>query len=175
MKKRLLTLAMAGVMVTAAMAPVAMAADSGTATVTYVTGAGTPEGSDGSYYVVFPADLTFFDKTDSPKHTVELKATSGLVTDLAKDLVVNVAVAGAGELSNTGNYSTDKISYEVDYAGTKLNKDNKNISFDLTPTAATKQGTGKITAESMPKVPKGTMFTDTLTFTLTQTTPTVSP
>lgn len=168
MKKRLLTLAMAGVMVTAAMAPVAMAADNGTATVKYVTGAGTPGGSDGSYYVVFPADLAFLDESASPTHTVKLEATSGVLGDLSDTLSVNVKVDGTGELSASG--VTGKVSYQVDYTESKVLSENaKSVNLTLSKANNSKTGTGSITENNMPKVPKGTIFTDTLTFTLSET------
>lgn len=172
MKKRLLTLAMAGVMVTAAMAPVAMAANTGNATVTYVAGAGTPDGSDGSYYVVFPADLTFFTEDDTPSHTVELKATSGVASDLNQNLVVKVDVTGTGLLSNA-SYDANDISYEVDYNGSKVNEGTTTASFNLTPAASSVTGNAAIKETTLPNVAKGTAFTDTLTFKLTQTAPTV--
>lgn len=171
MKKRLLTLAMAGVMVTGAMAPAAMAANSGNATVSYVAGAGTPDGSDGSYYVKFPADLTFFSKDDTDSHIIELCATSGAVTSLSSTLSVNVNVKGKGVLSATsGSYGT--IDYQIDYTDDIFDKNEatNGIDLTLTPTSATKTGNASITSKSsFPVAAKGTVFTDTLTFALTQT------
>lgn len=166
MKKRLLTLAMAGVMVTAAMAPVAMAADTGTATVTYVTGAGQPGGSDGSYYVLFPADLTFFESTETPRHTVELAATTGAVTDLDATLSVNVNVTGKGILEASGYTGID---YQINYGSeaTTFSKSKTSVDLTLTPTDATKEGTASITG-TVPNAAKGTAFKDTLTFRLSE-------
>lgn len=172
MKKRFLTLAMAGVLTTAAVAPAAMAANSADATVSYVAGAGAPTDSDGSYYVLFPADLTFFAHGDNPTHTVELKAANGDMSTLAQDLDVKVDVTGTGELSNN---SYGNIEYQVAYDSNSatINKTSTSAAFHLTIADSSVKGTGSITTleDDMPSVPKGTAFSDTLTFTLSQTAP----
>lgn len=175
MKKRFLTLAMAGVLATAAVAPAAMAADTGNATVSYVAGGGAPTDSDGSYYVLFPADLTFFAHGDNPTHTVELKAANGDMSTLAQDLEVKVSVAGTGQLSNA---SYGNIGYQVAYddnSTATISGTSKSANFNLTIADPSVTGTGSITTAEgdMPSVPKGTAFSDTLTFTLSQTAPVI--
>ena len=171
MKKRFLTLAMAGVLATAAVAPAAMAADTGKATVSYVAGAGVPGDSTGGYYVLFPTDLTFSKQDDTPTHTVELLPTD-TTAGLPADLEVEVSVkATNGVLKNT---SYSDIAYKIDYTdGGSQNvtvNDATAKKFTLDETNDVVTGTGSITGD-VGTYARGTAFSDTLTFTLSQTAP----
>ena len=204
LKKKVTAAVLAGVLATAAVVPMGLTASAksqGNVDVQYIAGALVPDGSDGSYYVTIPSNVTFTGAQDAKNMNVQLHRTDVNKT-LNPDLEVTVDVYSKNNyiLKNAGFSQTGV--YELVYTGTgATNADtalaNKTpagpASADagaevgvLTPDAnknvTTNQKslvgeiTGKATLKTEPTVDvPGTPFTDTLTYYVTQTVPTVQP
>lgn len=184
MKKRLATLAIVGAMAVAAMAPATVfaAPSQHRTTVQYVNGAVVPDGSNGTYYVLVPSNITFTDTTKSAAQNLELRSTAGgtTLTDLPSNLAisVNVQSKNGALLTTSGGYTS--LKYTVDYGGGKtLNQDTgANTDLDLgqlTINAPKINGTATLTDGQTVSSPKGTIYQDTLTYTIEQEEPTVGP
>lgn len=114
MKRRMATLAIVGAMTVTAMAPATVFAATGQSDVYYKHGAGAPEGSDGSYVIVFPTNITFNSQNGAPSqatHKVSLQKTSETV-GLPDNLSVSLTVASENGMKLVDE---DNASREVDY------------------------------------------------------------
>lgn len=119
MKRRMATLAIVGAMIVAAMAPATVFAATGQSDVYYKHGAGAPEGSDGSYVIEFPTNITFNSQNGAPSqvtHKVPLQKTSETV-GLPDNLSVSLTVASENgmKLVDEDNASR-KVDYQIKYA-----------------------------------------------------------
>lgn len=183
MKRKLATMAIVGAMAVTAVAPATVfaAPSEHQTTVQYVNGAVVPDGSNGTYYVLIPSDITFTDTTTTGTQNLELRSTAGgtTLTDLPSDLAISVDVKSANNASLTASgYSG--LSYSVEYTGSKTLDDSvgANTDLDLGQLTIAKpkiDGTATLGAGQTVSSPKGTVYKDTLTYTIEQTTPTVSP
>lgn len=171
MKKRMVTLAMAGIMATAMMGTTVMAATqvaTSDATISYVNGGIVSGGGNGDilYYITYPSKLQLSDTTQTDSHTISIAAATGYALG---GLQVEVEVS-SGNGDATMVSGSDKVPYSVAYTNGTVN--------GTTPTAVTagtlSDGvsiTGNATLGSttgISNVPKGTTFTDTLEFTFTE-------
>lgn len=182
MKKRLATLAIVGAMAVSAVAPMTVFASTSETEVKYVTGAVTPGGGDAGYYVTIPSDIVFQNTTDTVDQTLELKAADA-VKGLPFGLTVNVTVESAqGAVVNNATYGS--LKYKVDYTtggGGTLKEGNtgdptpvnvgtlKSKTDSATNDAKlTLTGKAQLLDEATAGTPKGTVFVDTLTYTIQQ-------
>lgn len=207
MKRRMATLAIAGAMAVAAMAPATVFAATGQSDVYYKHGAGAPGGSDGFYVIVFPTNITFSSQDGSASqtsHDVSLQRTSDTV-GLPEGLSVSLAVKSDNSMKletetgtkrsvdyqieysvNNGDQSTVAIGSGISTNDNKIGTDDKgtpavvNAQSDVVIATFTGEGTLKgspsmdfVSAQTM-KIPGGTELTDVLTYTATQTNPTVT-
>lgn len=197
MKKRMATLAIVGAMAVAAMAPATVFAATGQSEVYYKHGAGAPEGSDGSYVITFPTNITFNSNTGLPSettHDVTLSRTSDKV-GLPKDLSVSLEVKSDNsmKLEDANGHS---VNYQIKYAAAAASSSTVTVETSLTDskigsdTAAagannaasdttiatftgegTLEGTPTMYLDGTKELPSGTELTDVLTYTATQDTP----
>lgn len=174
MKKRLATLAIVGAMAVSAAAPMSVFAVEHETNVKYVSGAITPGGGDAGYYVTIPSDIVFTDSATTASQNLALKsaALGDTLTDLSKTLSVSVKVQSTNdaELRATGGY--DAMSYAVVYDTNKTLKAGAG-QVELDPLSVTNpsiDGTATLAGGQLPvDAPKGTVFSDTLTYTIEQT------
>lgn len=184
MKKRLATLAIVGAMAVSAVAPMTVSAAE--VDVMYVNGAEVPGGPDAGYYVTFPSNIIFTDSTKSAEQKLNLvkDADAVLPTNLKVD--VTVTSTGGAQLKNASVAPSAALDYQIDFSGQsgKAAAGNETLAnataTDVNVGSFTGEGslTGSATlldtveSESL-TVPIGTPFTDMLTYTITQTTPSV--
>lgn len=169
MKKRMVTLAMAGIMATAMMGTTAMAATTlqeSSATVSYVNGGIVSEGGNGNilYYITYPSNLQLSDSTNSDTHTVSIEAATGY--DLGTlNVDVTVSSTNKGKLVN----STYSVPYTLQYDGGQALSQATGSVGKLSKTNASIEGTATLgDVTSISNVAKGTTFTDTLSFSFTE-------
>ena len=185
MKKRLATLAIVGAMAVSAVAPMTVSAAE--VDVMYVTGAEVPGGPDAGYFVTFPSNIIFTDSTRDAKQVLSLKKQDAN-TVLPANLNVNVKVTSAGDaqLKNDVAASGVALDYQIEFAGaansatagngTLANKTPDDVLVGSFTGEGTLTGSATLldtAADLNLTVPNGTQFTDVLTYTITQTTPSV--
>ena len=187
MKRKLATMAIVGAMAVTAVAPATVFAATGQTNVTYIAGAVAPGGEDSGYYVTIPADIMFTDGVKTGTQELELVAMEDVA--LPSDLSVSVEVSSNGDAQLTQAGGTNKLAYTVTYDeasvtgatagnGTLKTGTSSNVSVGTFTGEGTLTGTATLTKtaeEAGFTVAKGTQFTDVLTYTIEQTTPTVSP
>lgn len=205
LKKKVTAAVLAGVLATAAVVPMgltASAANNGNVDVQYIAGALVPDGSDGSYYVTIPSNVTFTGAQDAKKMNVQLHRTDVTkILDEKLRVTVDVFSKNDYKLKNAG-FATVEGVYELVYTGTgAANADTvlanktpggaasaangaevgtltpdpaKNVTTAQDSLVGEITGTATLKTEPTVDVP-GTPFTDTLTYYVTQTVPTVQP
>ena len=173
MKKRLATLAILGAMTVSAVAPMSVFAADHQTNVKYVNGAVTPGGGDAGYYVTIPSDIVFTDDVTTATQKLALKsaALGDTLTDLSKTLSVSVKVQSANnaELQASGY---DSMGYSVLYDSNQtLEADSGEVTLDsLSVSNPSIDGTATLDGGQTPvDAPKGTVFSDTLTYKIEQT------
>lgn len=204
LRRRVTTAILAGAVATSVIAPTSVfAASQGDVKVQYIGGALVPDGSDGTYYITIPSNITFTGTNDIKSMDVQLHRTDVTKT-LNSALAVTVDVYSTNDYklknnSFSGIEGTYQLVYTSDNATNKdtvlTNKTPNSPSADngaevgiLSPdsnlnttegTNANKSlvgsitGTAQLTKEPNVTVP-GTPFTDTLTYYVTQTNPSVT-
>lgn len=188
MKRKLATMAIVGAMAVTAVAPATVFAATGQTNVTYVAGAVAPGGADSGYYVTIPADIMFTDDVKTGTQELELVRMEDVT--LPTDLNVTVTVTSTkGAVMQDAN-NAYSVPYTVDYSGTGASATgsaekgtgtlNGSTHDDVSVGSFSGEGIIKATATlgtvpSNMSIEKGTQFTDILTYTITQTTPQVSP
>lgn len=174
MKRKLATMAIVGAMAVTAVAPATVFAATDQTTVQYVKGAVVPEGADGSYYVLVPADITFTDNMKTGSQNLYLRSTAGgeELSDLNPSLSVSVSVKSANAMTLTsGSYAALNYSLNFDSSYPVTDGNDTEIGT-LTINDKDILGTAELTTDTADiEAPKGTIFKDTLTYTITQTTP----
>ena len=194
--KKFVSLACAGVLTFGAASTVNAAPNSGTSNVTYISGAINADTNGTSdYYVVLPANITFANEVKSiSNYDIELLTKEGVLpgnlnvevkaksqngvklldatktSDLEGEYTVtwdgaNNPDAGAVTLTGTADVSVALFNFD--------NSSNAQSVATLTQT-----GTANIADEVVTKLEKakrGTKFTDVITFTITDSTPTATP
>lgn len=197
LKKRVTGLVLAGVLATAAIAPMgltASAASNGDVEVQYIGGALTPDGSDGTYYITIPSNVLFSGAGDEHDMTVKLHRTD-VTKKLREDLAVTVDVYSENAYKLKAAGQSAEGSYELVYTGTgATNADtvlantstgtasadngaevgvltpdsNKNVTTDQNSEVGSIKGTATMKDEPAVDVP-GTAFKDKLTYYVTET------
>lgn len=175
MKKRLATLAIVGAMAVSAAAP--MTAFAHETNVYYVAGAENPGGPDSNYYVTVPADINFTDSNKTAEQALGLRALPG--ETLSDTLKVSVKVSSA-DAKLSSNPATEDLAYNVDFTGEGVDADGGKLDTTkhtdvnvgvLTADASDIQGIATLEQTASTGVAIGTVFTDVLTYTITETTP----
>ena len=190
-KKRVMGLALAGALAVTAAGPMgvtAFAKSTGDVQVKYIAGALVPPGADGSYYVTIPADVMFSDVGDVSDMSVALMDADTTDGDLDPNLSVQVDVfsKNAYKLKND-TYAGQEAAYTLTYNGDVMNNAAKDAADNnlahpnatqgdivgvLTPNASNISGEAEMTQDV--KVAKqGVVFSDTLTYYVSQLTPTL--
>ena len=179
MKKRLATLAIVGAMAVSTVAPMtAFAANPAThnTKVNYISGAVNPGGPVSNYYVTIPSDIAFTDTLTTAEQKLELKALPDKT--LSTTLKVGVTVTSNGGALLKSNPETESLNYNVDFTGEGADTDGQKLDSQnasnrtvgsLTPTVAAITGTASLEDKASASVAKGTVFADTLVYTITET------
>lgn len=167
MKKRMVTLAMAGIMATAMMGTTAMAAtqvDTASATVDYIADGYVSQDGSTMYYLTFPSNLHLSASKTSDTHSISISAADGYNLD---GLAVKVEAQNAGKLLDT---QSNEVQYTLTYGGKAVNGSKVEIAtLGGDPNGTTVSGTASITNDDAAQsVAKGTKFSDTITFTFTE-------
>lgn len=178
MKRKFFTAAALAGLLAVSGVPMGVAAEE--VDVQYVTGGAvdpdTPPAYQGTYYVELPANVTFTKEGDSRDMNVYLRAYDN-DKGLPEGLEVNVSVKSANSFDLITNGTSVKAAYSLTYGQTTLNnesptKADANQIGTLKNDKTQLEGTATLTTEPTQTVANGTVFSDTLTYTVKHIAPT---